>query len=302
LNEIFDKHEMPSEQSQSPLSFDYLSRPDLLPWSVLRRFGTRLFEILTEPLYRIYERRLLSEVLVRPVPGHVGIILDGNRRYGHQRGLTDSAELYALGARKLDDVLDWCAELVIPAVTLWVCSTDNLNRPPDQVSSILAAVESKLLSLVDNPQIHRKRVRVQTIGRLELLPDQTVAAIRAAREATSGYNGMVLTIAIAYGGHEEIVDAVRALLNEEAKRGNSLYGAINQITPETIGEHLYSAGVPDPDLIIRTSGEVRLSGFLLWQSANSEFYFSDVFWPAFRKIDFLRAVRAFQQRHRRFGR
>jgi short-chain Z-isoprenyl diphosphate synthase len=145
-------------------------------------------------------------------------------------------------------------------------------------------------------------VRVQTIGRLELLPDQTIAAIRAACEATSGYNGMVLTIAIAYGGHEEIVDAVRALLNEEAERGNSLLGAISQITPKTIGEHLYSAGIPDPDLIIRTSGEVRLSGFLLWQSANSEFYFSDVFWPAFRKIDFLRAVRAFQQRHRRFGR
>ena len=142
---------------------------------------------------------------------------------------------------------------------------------------------------------------MQTIGRLELLPNQTVAAIRAANEATSGYDGMVLTIAIAYGGREEIVDSVRALLNKEAEHGCSLREAINRITPKSIGEHLYLAGVSDPDLIIRTSGEIRLSGFLLWQSANSEFYFSDVFWPAFRKIDFLRAVRAFQQRHRRFG-
>jgi short-chain Z-isoprenyl diphosphate synthase len=289
-------------QSPSALSVDDASKPTSFAWPAIRRLGATLFRIATKPLYQLYERRLLSELLVRPVPGHVGIILDGNRRYGQRWGLTDSARIYALGARKLDDVLDWCAELAIPAVTLWVCSTENLSRPPDQVSGILAAVEAKLLSLVDNPQIHRQRVRVQTIGRLELLPDHTVAAIRAAREATSGYDGMVLTIAIAYGGHEEIVDAVRTLLNVEAERGISLREAINHITPKTIGEHLYSAGVPDPDLIIRTSGEIRLSGFLLWQSAHSEFYFSDVFWPAFRKIDFLRAVRAFQQRHRRFGR
>jgi short-chain Z-isoprenyl diphosphate synthase len=288
------------QQSPSTFSVDYPGKPS--PWATVRRFGAALFAIATEPLYRLYERRLLSEVLARPVPRHVGIILDGNRRYGIRWGVNDSAQIYALGARKLDDVLDWCAELAIPAVTLWVCSTENLRRAPDQVSGILAAVEAKLLSLIDNPQIHRRRVRVQTIGRMELLPDHTVAALRAAREGTSDYDGMVLTIAIAYGGHEEIVDAVRALLEEEAQRGVSLHEAINHITPKGIAEHLYSTGIPDPDLIIRTSGEIRLSGFLLWQSANSEFYFSDVFWPAFRKIDLLRAVRAFQQRHRRFGR
>jgi short-chain Z-isoprenyl diphosphate synthase len=293
---------MSFRQSDSPSSVDYPGKPGPTLWPAIRRLGRTLFGIATEPLYRLYERRLLSEVLVRPAPGHVGIILDGNRRYGQQWGLTDSAQVYALGARKLDDVLVWCAELAIPAVTLWVCSTENLGRPPEQLSSILAAVEAKLLSLIDSPQIHRQRVRVQAIGRLELLPDHTVAAICAAREATSDYDGLVLTIAIAYGGHEEIVDAVRALLNEDAERGICLREAINHITPETIGENLYSTGIPDSDLIIRTSGEIRLSGFLLWQSANSEFYFSDVFWPAFRKIDFLRAVRAFQQRHRRFGR
>lgn len=292
---------MAAQQSPSLLNPGYHRKP-LRLWRVTRKFGSAVYGFATKPLYRLYERQLLSEVLVRPVPRHVGIILDGNRRYAQRWGLANSEQVYALGAHRLDDVLDWCAELAIPAVTLWVCSTENLNRPPEQVSGIFAAVEAKLLSLIDDPQIHRQRVRVQTIGRLELLPDHTVAAIRAAREATAGYDGMVLTIAIAYGGHEEIVDSVRALLNKEVERGSSLRAAIDLITPETIREHLYSAGVSDPDLIIRTSGEIRLSGFLLWQSANSEFYFSDVFWPAFRKIDFLRAVRAFQQRHRRFGR
>jgi len=134
-----------------------------------------------------------------------------------------------------------------------------------------------------------------------VLPSWTVAAIRAAREATCGYDGMVLTIAIAYGGHEEIADAVRALLADQARRGLTFADAINEITPSAIGHHLYMVEAPDPDLIIRTSGEIRLSGFLLWQSAHSEFYFCDVPWLAFRKIDFLRAVRDYQQRKRRFG-
>jgi short-chain Z-isoprenyl diphosphate synthase len=229
------------------------------------------------------------------------IILDGNRRYGERWGLTDPTQIYSLGARRLDDVLDWCGELGIPAVTLWVCSTENLSRPPEQVSGILAAVETKLLSLAKDPQIHRRRVRVQAIGQLELLPSRTLAAIHTAREATSAYDGILLTIAIAYGGHEEIADAVRSLLTDQALEGISLQDAISQITPEAISRHLYLAAVPNPDLIIRTSGEIRLSGFLLWQSAYSEFYFSDVYWPAFRKIDFLRAVRSFQQRKRRLG-
>lgn len=265
------------------------------------RFVRSFLKLMTKPLYRLYEHRLQREVVCRPVPRHIGIVLDGNRHYGHRWGFSNAGQIYTVGAHKLDDVLDWCGELAIPAVTLWVCSTENLGRPPEQVSGILAAVEAKLLSLVHDPQIHRRRVRVQAIGRLELLPSQTVAAIHAAREATSEYDGMVLTIAITYGGHEEIVDAVRALIEDEAQKGTSLHDVIALITPAAIRQHLYMAAAPDPDLIIRTSGEIRLSGFLLWQSAYSEFYFSDVFWPAFRKIDFLRAVRALQQRHRRLG-
>ncbi len=257
---------------------------------------------LLGPLYRLYERRLLTQVRLRPPPRHVGLILDGNRRFGRLFGVADPAALYALGAQKLDEVLNWCGALAIPAVTLWVCSTDNLDRSAAEVAGIMAAVEAKLAALARDPRIHRRRVRIRAIGRLEALPAATLAAIRLAEAATALYDGMVLTIAVAYGGREEIADAVRGMLHAAAASGATLADAIARVTPAEIERHLYLAGTPEPDLIIRTSGEVRLSGFLLWQSAHSEFYFSDVLWPAFRKLDFLRAVRAFQQRSRRFGR
>jgi short-chain Z-isoprenyl diphosphate synthase len=267
-----------------------------------QRWWHVLFHGLMRPIYALYARRLLAQVSLRPPPRHVGIILDGNRRFGRLSGVVDPVAVYAQGARKLDELLNWCGELSIPAVTLWVCSTDNLARQPQEVAGILGALETKLRALVGDPQIHRRRVRVQAIGRLELLPDSTVAAIRAAEAATAAYDTMLLSIAVAYGGHEEIADAVREMLSEGMRGGASLADIIAAVCPEQIGRHLYLAGAPEPDLIIRTSGELRLSGFLLWQSAYSEFYFSDVLWPAFRKIDFLRAVRAFQQRRRRYGR
>ena len=267
-----------------------------------QRWQHVLLRGLTRPIYALYGRRLLYQVLQRPPPRHVGIILDGNRRFGRLSGVVDPLKMYAKGAQKLDDLLDWCGELSIPAVTLWVCSTDNLARQPQEVAGILGALEVKLRALVGDPQIHRRRVRVQAIGRLELLPDSTVAAIRAAEAATADYDAMLLSIAVAYGGREEIADAVREMLRKASQDGASLIDIVQSVCPEQIGRHLYLADMPEPDLIIRTSGELRLSGFLLWQSAYSEFYFSDVLWPAFRKIDFLRAVRAFQQRRRRYGR
>ncbi len=267
-----------------------------------QRWRHTLLHNLTRPVYALYERRLFAQVSRRPPPRHVGIILDGNRRFGRLSGVVDPLQVYSRGARKLDELLNWCGELSIPAVTLWVCSTDNLARQPHEVAGILGALETKLRALVGDPQIHRRRVRVQAIGRLDLLPDSTVAAIRAAEQATAGYDAMLLSIAVAYGGHEEIADAVREMLRDAVRNGTSLPEVIDAVCPERIGRHLYLAGAPEPDLIIRTSGELRLSGFLLWQSAYSEFYFSDVLWPAFRKIDFLRAVRAFQQRRRRYGR
>jgi short-chain Z-isoprenyl diphosphate synthase len=256
---------------------------------------------LLAPLYRIYERRLTRQVRAHAVPRHVGVILDGNRRHGRQHQLIDPKEVYRVGADKLDDLLAWCVGLEIPAVTLWVLSTDNLARKPQEVNGILAAIETKLLKLAKAPQIHRQRVRVRAIGCLDLLPAATLAAVRAAEAATEGYDGLQLTIAAAYGGRQEITDAVQSLLREQLTKGRTLEEVIDMVTPEAVGRHIYSPDLPDPDLIIRTSGEVRLSGFLLWQSSTSEFYFSEVNWPAFRKIDFLRAIRAFQNRSRRYG-
>jgi short-chain Z-isoprenyl diphosphate synthase len=253
-------------------------------------------------LYWIYERRLLNQLKQRPMPRHVGIILDGNRRHARKRGLSDPYEIYQRGAEKLDHILDWCANLRIPAVTLWVFSTENLKRSQAEVSGILSAIEAKVAGLAHDPFVQRRHIRVRAIGRLDILPESVVAAIRAAEAATTQNNSMALTIAVAYGGREEITDAVRALLKTEAQQGAALSEAIERITPEAIARHLYAADLPDPDLIIRTSGEVRLSGFLLWQSVHSEFYFTDVLWPALRKVDFLRAIRAYQARNRRFGR
>ena len=262
----------------------------------------RLSRAVLAQVYRLYERRLLSQVGCHPMPRHIGLILDGNRRYGRQHNLTDPREIYAAGAEKLDDLLSWCADLTIPAITLWVLSTDNFDRRPEEVSGILAAVEAKLTMLAHDPRIHRRKVRVRAVGRLELLPKSTLAAVRAAEAATGDYDDMQLTIAAAYGGRQEITDAVQAFLRDQQHHGRALAEAVELVTPEAISRFLYAPDLPDPDLIIRTSGEIRLSGFLLWQSAYSEFYFTDVFWPAFRKVDFLRAVRAFQQRRRRFGR
>lgn len=252
-------------------------------------------------IYRLYEQRLLAQVKTGPLPRHVGLILDGNRRFARRHNLTSPREIYTAGAEKLDDLLDWCADLGLRAITLWVLSTDNLDRHPEEISGIFSAVETKLLALARHPQIHSRRICVRAVGQLELLPQSTLAAVRTAEAATKSYDGMYLTIAAAYGGQQEITDAVQLLLREQLAAGMTFEQAIEQVKPDAIGPYLYSPDLPDPDLIIRTSGEIRLSGFLLWQSAYSEFHFTDVFWPEFRRIDFLRAIRAFQQRHRRYG-
>src|SRR5215472_12450997 len=262
------------------------------------RSGSSRWAAMRSLLYYLYAWRLARDVRKRPRPRHVGIILDGNRRHGRAHGITKPRTLYELAADKLDAVLEWCAEFAIPTVTLFVFSTDNFRRPPDEVSGILASVEAKLSALARDPAVHRRRVRVRAIGCLAMLPQPVLDAIAAAERATADYDGMELNIAVAYGGRQEIADAVRSLLTGMNGRETTLAAAIDRITPEAIGAHLYTAGVPDPDLIIRTSGEVRLSGFLLWQSAHSEFYFTDVLWPAFRKIDFLRAIRSYQERQR----
>lgn len=235
------------------------------------------------------------------IPQHVGIILDGNRRYARAHGVQHPETIYRAGAAKLDDVIAWSIGLGIPMITLWVFSLDNLRRSESEVSGIFTAVEHKLRALAADPSLHKHGVHVTVIGRREILPPGLVEAIEHAEAVTRDNHRITLNLAVGYGGREEIVDALRNLLTDCAARGLTITETAAAITPEAISAHLYRADLPDPDLIIRTSGEARLSGFLLWQSVHSELYFCDVNWPAMRRIDFLRAVRSYQRRERRFG-
>jgi len=252
-------------------------------------------------LYRIYERRLLAEIRREKLPQHIGLILDGNRRYARALGLMDVLEGHRRGANKLEEVLTWCTELDIRMVSIWILSTENLHRPPDELVGLLNLIEQKMRDVARDPKTHRKRMRIRAIGKLELLPPSLQSAIREAEEATKEYDTLFLNVAVGYGGRQEIVDAVQALLRERLNQGATAEQAIREVTPDNVGRYLYTYDLPDPELIIRTSGELRLSGFLLWQSAYSEFYFCDAYWPAFRRIDLLRAIRSYQQRERRFG-
>jgi short-chain Z-isoprenyl diphosphate synthase len=253
-------------------------------------------------IYRFYENRLLSEVRNIPPPRHVGLILDGNRRFAIEKGLRTITEGHKMGADKLDEVLSWCEELKIRNITVWVFSTENLSRSQEEVKELLRVIEWKIRQLSTDPLTHKRRMKIKTIGKMELLPETTRRAIKEAEDATRNYENFSLNIALGYGGRQEIADAFKDLVRKKLSNGVSLEDIVGDITPDEIGRHLYTLDLPDPDLLIRTSGEIRMSGFLLWQSAYSEFYFCDVYWPAFRKIDFLRAIRSYQQRERRFGR
>jgi short-chain Z-isoprenyl diphosphate synthase len=258
--------------------------------------------MLTSILYRMYERRLLDEIRREPLPRHIGLILDGNRRFARRLGLTDIIQGHEQGAAKLEEALEWFEELGIQMVTIWILSTENLTRPPEELRGLLSLIERRMRMAAADPKIHRRQVRIRAIGQLDLLPPSLREAIRIAEDATAAYENFFLNVAVGYGGRQEVVDAVKGLLRDWGRQRLSLGEIAERISADTIGKYLYTYDLPDPDLIIRTSGEVRLSGFLLWQSAYSEYYFCDAYWPAFRKIDLLRAIRSFQQRQRRFGR
>ncbi len=257
--------------------------------------------MLTQLLYRIYEHELLGEVRRRPVPQHLGLIQDGHRRYCREAGLTDFEVGYRLGGDKAAQVLGWCSELGISLVTLWWLSTENLVREPREVDAVLRVVEAKMHEWAEGGIAERLGMRMRPIGKLDLLPKSTQEALREAESATRGHDRMTLNVAVGYGGRQEIIDAIRSYLRHAATQGFTLEQSAHNLCAEALDEHVYTHDCPNPDLIIRTSGEVRLSGFMLWQSAYSEFYFCDAYWPAFRKIDFLRAIRSYQQRKRRFG-
>ena len=259
-------------------------------------------EVVLSPFYSVYQMHLEGECSNWDIPQHIGIIMDGNRRFARANGFLSLLDGHARGADKLDEVLNWCEEAGVGVVTVWIFSMDNFNREPSEVDGLMKLFEKKFLELVEHPRIHRNQVRVRTLGRIDVLPESVQKAIRDAERATAKYSRRILNIVVAYGGRQEIVDAFRSHLRDEGRRGRSLDEVCDSLQPESIEPYLYTSHVPDPDLIIRTSGEIRLSGFLLWQSVYSEFYFCDTHWPAFRKIDFLRALRAYNQRLRRYGR
>jgi short-chain Z-isoprenyl diphosphate synthase len=251
-------------------------------------------------LYFGYSKLLEREVRNGTLPVHIGLILDGNRRYAKEMGFDDVTMGHKEGAKKLDDVLTWCVEFGIKIITIWVLSTDNTQRDEDEVVALVKVIEEKINDLSKNPIIKKNGIQIKALGNLDILPDELKEAIRKSEMSTKDHTNHILNIAVGYGGREEIVDAVKRVIRE--KKACSLEELADNICADDITNHLYTYGIPDPDLIIRTSGEIRMSGFLLWQSAYSEFYFCDAFWPVFRKIDFLRAIRSYQQRNRRFGR
>lgn len=259
-------------------------------------------QLVKAPIYRLYERRLESKVAGWTIPRHIGFIMDGNRRFARSLGLPTVSDGHRQGAEKLWDVLSWCYDAGVHVVTVWSFSLENFQRDTEEVKALLELFEDKTKEIAEHREVHSKRVRVRYIGELGLLPASLQEAIRKAEAATAGYDGPVLNIAMAYGGREEITEAMRRYLRDRIAAGDPVERIADELDGAAIGSYLYTSGLPEPDLILRTSGEVRLSGFLLWQSAYSEYYFSDTHWPAFRKIDFLRALRSYNERHRRFGR
>lgn len=257
---------------------------------------------IKRPFYALYLRRLRAKASDFQLPRHIGVIMDGNRRFARESGFGSAIHGHQRGAEKLHDVLRWCNEHGVPVVTVWCFSIENFQRSTEEVEALLGLFEDKTREMADSGHVHENRIRVRFIGRLEMLPEGLRREIARVEEATADYEDLQLNIAMAYGGREEIADAVRRHLEERAAAGESMDEILQHLDTNSITRHLYTSGQPEPDLILRTSGELRLSGFLLWQSAYSEYYFCDANWPAFREIDFLRALRAYDVRQRRFGR
>jgi tritrans,polycis-undecaprenyl-diphosphate synthase [geranylgeranyl-diphosphate specific] len=249
-------------------------------------------------VYRLYEGRLRAQVEKEEKPGHVGIILDGNRRWAQEQGFSQGLG-HEEGANRAEELLDWCHDLGIKTVTLYVLSTENLDRTPDELLTLFGLIQARLNRLLNDVRIVKYRVRVRAIGHMDLLPASIVSLLRAIEAKTAGYEDHYLNIAVAYGGRAEITDVVRSVARD-VKSGKL---DPEDISEATVSARLYTAFLPnqEPDLIIRTSGEERMSGFLLWQGAYSELVFVDVYWPAFRFIDLLRAIRTYQKRRRRHG-
>lgn len=252
---------------------------------------------LRAPMLSVYEKRLVQLMDPATFPKHVAIICDGNRRWAREAGFEDVSHGHRVGAARIADMLGWCAELGIETVTIYLLSIENLSRASDELDALMEIVPD----IVDEISGPDDTWRVRIVGTLDQLPEPVADRLRTASARTSTRAGMNVNVAVGYGGRQEIVDAVRSLLTERLDAGDTSQEMIDAVTVEAIDRNVYTKGQPDPDLVIRTSGEQRLSGFLLWQSAYSEIWFTDAYWPEFRRVDFLRALRDFSARNRRFG-
>jgi short-chain Z-isoprenyl diphosphate synthase len=249
------------------------------------------------PLYRLYINRLRRRLEPAAVPRHVAMMIDGNRRWARQLGFASPAHGHRAGAAKMREFLGWCDDVGVQVVSLYLLSTDNLRKRDSQELSDLIQIIAELAD-----ELSRERDwRVQHVGRADILPAELAGVLADAAARTRNSTGLHVNLAVGYGGRSEIVDAVRSIIAEHSGEGGSLEELAESLTPEQIGEHLYTGGQPDPDLVIRTSGEQRLSDFLLWQSAHSEFYFVEALGPDLREVDFLRAIRDYTTRDRRYG-
>lgn len=247
--------------------------------------------------YRIYEWLISRNLDKENMPKHVAIIMDGNRRYSRIQNNMNVIKGHEIGVDTLEKVLDWSIELGIEIITVYAFSTENFNRSKEEVEGLMDLFVKNFKRIVNHEKIHKNEVKVQVVGKTELLPDNVKEAIEEAEKSTEHYNKRILNLAIGYDGRLEIVDSIKKIVNDVEE------GKITKedIDEELVSKNLYTGGMDDPNLIIRTSGEERLSGFLLWQSSYSELYFCETLWPELRKVDFLRAIRSYQERERRFG-
>ncbi|GAA4374029.1 isoprenyl transferase [Paeniglutamicibacter cryotolerans] len=245
--------------------------------------------------YLLYERRVARSLSPEKLPTHIGVLVDGNRRWARLAGAPTS-EGHQAGADKILEFLGWCQELGINMVTLYMLSTDNMNRSSQELDDLMGIIANTLDRLGE-----ARTVRVHPVGAPELLPDYLSDKLLELAKSTAGATGIHVNMAVGYGGRREIVDAVKELLRDGEANGLTPGEIAETLDVDKLATYLYTRGMPDPDLVIRTSGEQRLSGFLTWQSAYSEFYFCEALWPDFRKVDFLRALRDFADRKRRFG-
>ena len=257
---------------------------------------------LKEPAYWLYETRLRHELenSKAALPRHIAVLCDGNRRWARNAGYEDVSYGYRMGAAKIAEMLRWCAATGVEMATVYLLSTENLQRDPEELADLIEIITD----VVEEICAPANRWSVRTVGDLELIGEESARRVRGAVDAAASAapaGSFHVNVAVGYGGRQEIVDAVRSLLGKQLADGATPEQMIESVTVDSIGENLYTSGQPDPDLVIRTSGEQRLSGFLLWQSAYSEMWFTEAHWPDFREVDFLRALRDFSRRRRRFG-